>query len=687
MRRYLLLLAFWSCFWAMCSCQNSTTDNLKSSPVFDSVIRLAELRFDSGYREQAMAFVYEKHMSISNLTLADHFNYYTFANIRYNRQLNFSASIAISDSILDMLLLEKKSPELDKWIITAYNTKADALFNMGLYAEAYHNYFLARKLATENKDSCALRTYSYSLAMALYKQSRYLESAQHFKEALRQAMICNEDFNQFYFRQEVLDNIGLCYSNIEQFDSSIKYFKQALIYLDANTGIYPHKQISVYEAPKAVVMGNMAEVYRKLGNLDSAILLYKRSIAINLQKGYTNNDALITQAKLADLYLKNARLQDANNVLSLVKIELDTILDKNIEMYWHKLMWQYKVGIGDTLAAYRHLTIYLSSRDSIQQSKKALLETDLDMRVKDIEKQHSIDLLLKDKHTQKLYLIGACTLAALSILVIVFVWRNGQRRKKQLEQLKLANNVIKNQKIQLEDTLVLLEQREKDKVRILRSVAHDIMNPIAAIVSLADILQQETASLDNEQKEIVALIKDAGNSSLTLSRDILEAAQDENELEAFKENIEVNHLVAKCVELLNYRAQEKKQRIITRFSEEKLEARIFGDKIKRVVSNLVTNAIKFSYEGTIIIVEVYNDNGNAHIKVTDTGIGISKDNQDIIFDMFTDAKRTGTAGEVPHGLGLSISQQIIKAHNGKIWFESEEGKGTTFHITFPSSKA
>ena len=76
--------------------------------------------------------------------------------------------------------------------------------------------------------------------------------------------------------------------------------------------------------------------------------------------------------------------------------------------------------------------------------------------------------------------------------------------------------------------------------------------------------------------------------------------------------------------------------------------------------------------------------GQVHIAVKDSGVGIPEKNRPFVFDMFTQAKIPGTSGEVPFGLGLSISLQIARAHQGNIWFDTEEGKGTTFHFEFPT---
>ncbi|HCS21665.1 MAG TPA: hypothetical protein DIW47_14090 [Bacteroidetes bacterium] len=101
-----------------------------------------------------------------------------------------------------------------------------------------------------------------------------------------------------------------------------------------------------------------------------------------------------------------------------------------------------------------------------------------------------------------------------------------------------------------------------------------------------------------------------------------------------------------------------------------------------MLANLLSNAIKFSPNNKSIEVYLEGDSKRALVSVTDHGIGIPDDLKDRVFDMLTEAKRNGTAGEKAHGLGMAISKQIMEAHGGKIWMESEEGKGTTFYLEF-----
>ncbi|MBU7571350.1 MAG: ATP-binding protein, partial [Flavobacterium sp.] len=95
------------------------------------------------------------------------------------------------------------------------------------------------------------------------------------------------------------------------------------------------------------------------------------------------------------------------------------------------------------------------------------------------------------------------------------------------------------------------------------------------------------------------------------------------------------------------------------------------------------NAIKFSPNGARIKIKMTQKEQKIRILVKDEGIGIPPEMGEKIFDLFTEAKRPGTAGEQPFGMGLAISKQIVEAHNGKIWFENNNSCGTTFFVDLP----
>jgi two-component system, OmpR family, sensor histidine kinase VicK len=178
------------------------------------------------------------------------------------------------------------------------------------------------------------------------------------------------------------------------------------------------------------------------------------------------------------------------------------------------------------------------------------------------------------------------------------------------------------------------------------------------------------------------LVNETSHNSLELINEILEATN-VSLTGINKEPVEINSLVNNSVEILSFKAAEKDQQIITELLDHPKKLFISQEKIWRVISNLISNAIKFSPNNSAITVKVINGSKEVKIAVSDNGIGIPENIKGEVFNIFTNAKRPGTAGEKSFGLGLSICQQIMEKHNGRIWFEDNKGSGTTFYISLP----
>jgi signal transduction histidine kinase len=136
-----------------------------------------------------------------------------------------------------------------------------------------------------------------------------------------------------------------------------------------------------------------------------------------------------------------------------------------------------------------------------------------------------------------------------------------------------------------------------------------------------------------------------------------------------------------CSDLLRHQAEAKGQQISLQVVPVVIAAS--REKLWRVVSNLIANAIKFSPSGMPIDIRLETTERGVVIAVEDHGIGIPADMKEKLFDMATVAKRTGTAGEPSFGMGLAISRQIVEAHGGRIWMESKPENGTIFFVELP----
>jgi signal transduction histidine kinase len=181
------------------------------------------------------------------------------------------------------------------------------------------------------------------------------------------------------------------------------------------------------------------------------------------------------------------------------------------------------------------------------------------------------------------------------------------------------------------------------------------------------------------QKKVLEVIKESSDNSLSLINELLFEKKDISDID--KTSINMKKMLQYCVDMLQSKANEKNLKLDLQADE--ISAIVDGEKIWRVASNIINNAIKFSNPSSEIKIKLEKKGTIALLSVIDNGIGIPDAIADKIFTMSDEARRIGTEGEKSYGLGLSISKKIIEEHGGKIWFESEAGEGAAFYVELP----
>jgi signal transduction histidine kinase len=528
---------------------------------------------------------------------------------------------------------------------------------------------------------CTSSDYSYRIGMVLYKQAKYENAAYFFSQGFSESVDCKQDFAIVFRRQELLNNQALCYTRLEKLDSALIIYRKALAYINQNDTISERKVL--FDVARGVVLGNIGGVYAKMKSYRAAEEYLKKSIRINIRPSYENNDAALTQVKLARLYLDLNSLKKAEVILQDLRTSVGKLNLPEASRSYHYLYAQYLKKIGDHSGAYHHLWRYTKMADSAQKVLAATNSPDINERFQNLDSRTEINFLKKEQELQQIYLVITILLALMAIVIILLIYFYWRKSRKTVDMLTQLNNTVQEQKLQLEDTLLNLENSDKEKDSLLRAVAHDLRNPIGGISSLVELMIAEDT--DKEVKQQHQLIKDTCLNTLELINELIEASENQNPVNVVDKlsSIDIVGLVANAVELLKFKAREKHQQIKFDTIQSPIVVNVNPEKILRVINNLISNAIKFSHENSTIEVSIAITNQHVKITVSDYGIGIPLAMQENVFQMFTPAKRFGTKGEKSYGLGLSISKQIINAHKGEIWFEPNDNGGTRFCFSLP----
>ncbi|MBN2020337.1 MAG: hybrid sensor histidine kinase/response regulator [Sedimentisphaerales bacterium] len=229
-----------------------------------------------------------------------------------------------------------------------------------------------------------------------------------------------------------------------------------------------------------------------------------------------------------------------------------------------------------------------------------------------------------------------------------------------------------------------LKKAMEAKADLVNMVSHDLRIPLTAIKEGIDIvLGGDAGAVNDEQKDFLGLAKRNVDRLTRLITDFLDIQKIAADKQQFNmQQNDVNELIRDVHRMMEPVARQKGLDFHIELEKGLPRIKFDYDGITRVVTNLVSNALKFTVEGGIII-RTRIDGDTIIVAVSDTGCGISADNLKILFKKYGQVKSSAVKDVESTGLGLAISKQIVEHHRGKIWAESQPGRGSTFYFYLP----
>jgi two-component system, NtrC family, sensor kinase len=229
-----------------------------------------------------------------------------------------------------------------------------------------------------------------------------------------------------------------------------------------------------------------------------------------------------------------------------------------------------------------------------------------------------------------------------------------------------------------------LEAASRHKSEFLANMSHELRTPLNAVIGFSEVLAEKMfGDLNDKQAEYLQDILESGRHLLSLINDILDLAKIEaGHMELESADFHLPNAIENALILVRERATRRGITLGSTIDERLGTIRGDERKVKQVLLNLLSNALKFTPEGGRIDVRAALNEGLAEVSVADTGVGIAPEDQEAVFEEFrqvgpADKKVEGT------GLGLALSQKFVQLHGGRIWVESELGRGSTFTFTLP----
>ncbi len=677
----------------------------RSSEVIDTlaekIVRICQKNLKSDKLTAAEEMLYEKALISAFLSKGDHY----IAKNEYERGINFFTQSqhlseetgykrGVAISLYNIAFIYKRTGDFTEAIDYFEQSQkasedsgeefrvAKILNNLGAIYDDQGDkvkavdYYIRSLKINERLDSKSGIGHSLNNIGVVYLyQGDYEKAIEYHTRCLEMS----DEIDDRFFTSMMLNNVGLSYKELREDEKAIDYFTRALKIceeLEKNFGT-------------AMILNNLGFVYINMEDYKTATSYLLRSIAIKEKFGYKGSMTTSLNG-LGEIYL-------TKNELAKAKTFVERALTNSIEVgnltttakAYHLLYFVYKKMGNDRMALQNHEE-YITFRDSVEREenqrevirqeykynyeKQALADSLQNIEAQKLaEAQLSAQKAQNTQQRQQAVFIGIGLLSLLFLSGFIFY-----RRRATLER-----------ELQLEQKEALrLKELDQFKSKLYTNLTHEFRTPLTVILGMAEKLQADPKKFINEGPPI---IERNGKNLLRVINQLLDLSKLENN--SFKLEIRQGEIIAYLRYILeSFHSYANGNNLSLRFfsNMEHFQMDYDEEQIKQVMTNLISNAIKFTPAGGEVGVRVLKENDQLLIEVKDNGIGIPEEALPLIFDRFYQVDGSSTRAHEGTGIGLAHTKELLRLMEGEIKVKSnlhqgasDETSGSVFTIILP----
>ncbi|MBS1493891.1 MAG: tetratricopeptide repeat-containing sensor histidine kinase [Bacteroidetes bacterium] len=502
----------------------------------------------------------------------------------------------------------------------AANNIGNIYLQLGESYKALEYYIKSLNIKIELKDENGIGNTHSNIGTVHIRLSNYNIAIENYKKALD----LSERTKDKYVEGNVLMNLGVAHSKMDEHEKALEYYKRCL----------KIRQEMEDKHGMALVLNNIGVSLYATKGLTESMKYLRKCLKIQKELGY-NFGISETLSEIAEFCFKSEKYDDALDYLDKSKKIADEFDFKTQQEICYLFLSKVYFKTGEFEKAYNFLSEHL-------KIKEELLIDNSDARIKNLQIVYETE---NERTLSEFY------------------------RQKSIELTKLNDR---------------LEDINNQKNEFLGIASHDLRDPISSIHAIAEILREENIKLN--ESEIVeysdGIIK-LSEKLLGLLKNLLNVNRIESGSYNYTFNtVNLNIIAEEIVRQYKGSAEEKNIEVLLERSAKAANIKADEYSIEQILSNLISNGIKFTYPGKKVYVRITENDKKIKLQIEDEGQGVKPTELNKLFEKFAKISSKPTGGELSTGLGLSIVKKLTEIMKGTIAVESEPGKGTKFTLEF-----